>query len=66
MKLIASEMKPFICTCHLDGVVRKWDMITGACLGEWHGHCAGILDMVLTRYLSHVIFAKSQYFITFN
>ena len=46
-----SQLGPLVYTCHLDGVIRQWDILRGQCLKEWHGHSANILDMILIRYV---------------
>lgn len=47
--MIVSKCSDSVYTCHLDGVVRQWDIVKGVCSRVWHGHSAGILDMALTR-----------------
>ena len=49
VKLHISQYSPLFYTCHLDGVIRSWNLLSGECIREWHGHCASILDLAITR-----------------
>lgn len=53
-----SQLGPIVYTCHLDGVIRQWDILRGQCLKEWHGHSANILDMTLTKYVINELFDR--------
>ncbi len=36
-------------TAALDGIIRLWDIRSGECLKEWHGHTDTILDLKISR-----------------
>ncbi|XP_013794706.1 angio-associated migratory cell protein-like isoform X2 [Limulus polyphemus] len=49
VKLLWDNQLPLIYTSTLDGVVSLWDGRSGHSVTTWAGHCAEILDMVLSR-----------------
>ena len=48
-KFAVSSLSPTVFTGCLDGIVRSWDILSGSCVKEWHGHQDEILDITLTR-----------------
>ena len=55
MKLHCSSQAPLVFTGCLDGVVRGWDLRSGQCVKEWHGHSDQILDIVVSRLVQLII-----------
>ena len=49
MRLHCTNQEPLVFTGCLDGVVREWDLRSGQCVKEWHGHSDQILDMAVSR-----------------
>ncbi|XP_076329006.1 angio-associated migratory cell protein isoform X2 [Tachypleus tridentatus] len=49
VKLLWHHQLPFIYTSTLDGVVSLWDGRSGHSVTTWAGHCAEILDMILSK-----------------
>lgn len=59
MKLHCSNQEPLVFTGCLDGIVRGWDLRSGQCVREWHGHSDQILDMAISR---SVLFKSVGYY----
>ncbi|XP_019862778.1 PREDICTED: angio-associated migratory cell protein-like isoform X1 [Amphimedon queenslandica] len=55
VRMCVSERGPFVYSCHFDGVIRLWNVLTAQCMREWHGHTAGILDIKLTKDESMIL-----------
>jgi WD40 repeat protein len=49
VRLHSSSQEPLVFTGCLDGVVRGWDLRSGQCVKEWHGHSDQILDLAVSR-----------------
>ena len=50
VRLHCSASSPLVYTGCLDGVVRGWDVRSGGCVRQWHGHPDQILDIAVARY----------------
>ena len=50
VRLHCSASSPLVYTGCLDGVVRGWDVRSGGCVQQWHGHSDQILDIAVARY----------------
>ena len=51
----SSTSPPLVFTGCLDGVVRGWDLRSGQCVREWHGHSDQILDIAVSRSVAYNI-----------
>ena len=51
MRLHCSASSPLVYSGCLDGVVRVWDVRSGECVQQWHGHSDHILDITVARYV---------------
>ncbi len=49
VRLHSSSQEPLVFTACLDGIVRGWDLRSGQCVKEWHGHSDQILDLAVSR-----------------
>ena len=49
MRLHCSSQAPLVFTGCLDGIARGWDLRSGECVEEWHGHLDQILDIAVSR-----------------
>ena len=51
VRLHCSASSPLVYSGCLDGVVRVWDVRSGECVQQWHGHSDHILDITVARYV---------------
>ena len=55
VRLHCSSSSPLVYSGCLDGVVRVWDVRSGECVQQWHGHSDHILDITVARYVCLVL-----------
>ena len=61
MRLHCSSQAPLVVTGCLDGVVRGWDLRSGQCAKEWHGHSDQILDIAVSRLVNLRLWRDLKY-----